>query len=90
MTEDLKSMKMKTAFFCDEREENIPISKYPEMINFAKHLGSGAAAQLTIGGNAAYTCRSSGIEFQQVLAEDIHENKVQDIGEVDFFSLMNR
>ncbi|KAL8579515.1 hypothetical protein ACOMHN_025468 [Nucella lapillus] len=46
-------------------KEDLPVNKYSSLMELQKLQGCDAMAQLSVAGNASYTSRASGKEFQE-------------------------
>ena len=77
---------MRTAFWmaC----EDIPIRKYPSAIKLQQLNESSTLSNLSVKKNATYSSRTSGEEFQESLAEVIHENLVSKIKNANMYSVL--
>ena len=68
--------------------EDIPIRKYPSLINLQTLNESAPLSNLSIAKNATYTSRAAGEELQESIAEVVHENSVNKIKHADMFSVL--
>ncbi|KAL8580116.1 hypothetical protein ACOMHN_061230 [Nucella lapillus] len=68
---------LQTAFWL--AKEDLPVNKYSSLMELQKLQGCDAVAQLSVAGNASYMSRASGEEFQECLAEEIHQKIVKKV-----------
>jgi hypothetical protein len=77
---------MRTAYYL--AKEGLPISKFASLIEFQKLQGCPDIKNLSQAGNATYTSRQSAEDFQECIAQDIHEGIICDIKSANMYSIM--
>ena len=68
--------------------EDIPIRKYNSLIELQKLNESGPLSNLSVAKNATYSSRAAGEEFQNCLAQTIHEKKLDQIQSASMYSVL--
>lgn len=69
-------------------KEDIPIKKYSSLMEFQSLQGCEAITKLSVAQNATYTSRMAGEDFQTCVAEDIHQQLVNNIKNADMYSVL--
>ena len=69
-------------------QEDIPISKYPSLVNLQKLQGCSGLDKISVAKNATYNCRNSGEEFQESIASIIHTDIVKKLKDSEMFSIL--
>ena len=71
-------------------KEDLPVSKYSSLVKLQKAQGCEGLQRLSVADNASYDSRSSGEDFQQCIAEVIHEDIIQVLRQAEMFIYLSR
>ena len=77
---------MRTVFWMGQ--EDLPIKKYPSLVEFLKLQGCDSLKQISIAGNATYGSRQSGKEFQESVATVIHDSIIKKIKQAKMLAIL--
>lgn len=77
---------MRTAYYL--AKEALPTAKFASMIEFVKLQGCPDLKNLSPAGNATYVSRQSAEDFQECIAQDIHEDIISQIKSANMYSVL--